>query len=175
MPICAARQGTARAKRSSMSKSPAAARNQSTLHSIRHKAVAAETTHLCRRSHAPSRQQHGCAQRSNSIRAFRARTWLAASRPTASLRKAPCTRARRERARCGDAGRVRTFRAARRPSGLAASALRHAASAPATSERGGACMHAAMAAAHEILSTWAPESRGLEHHFDGIWLHLSTP
>ena len=40
-----------------------------------------------------------CATRSNSIRAFRARTWLAASRPTASLRKAPCTRARRERAR----------------------------------------------------------------------------
>ena len=30
MPICAARQGTARAKRSSMSKSPAATRNQST-------------------------------------------------------------------------------------------------------------------------------------------------
>ena len=104
----------------------------------------------CKARREPSRQQHGCAHGSNSIRAFRARPWSAASRPTHLLRKAPRVRTRRERAHCGDAGRVRAFRAARKLSGLAVSALRHAASATATSERGWACMHAAMAASHEI-------------------------
>ena len=145
--MSAAHQGSARAQIGTMLKINAAPRNPPTLHPDRHSSC----------NHSPAQALARAIASATRLRtSFQLDTCFAGTHLVGSESgtRVPCAAphmcARRERAWCGDPRRCRSFRATRRRSGLAAPALRHAASATATSERGCACMRAAMAAAHEI-------------------------
>ena len=156
--ICAARRDSTRAKRSSMAKSHAAARKQSTLHPDRHSSF----------NHSPAQALARAITSATWVRTsfqldacFLGTQLVGSESCQAVLRK---RLEERQRAQRGDARRCRSFRAASRPNGLAASALRHAASATATSELGCACMHAAMAHAHEIYPDWPIRKGRVNNH-----------
>ena len=157
---CAARRDSTRAKRSSMAKSHAAARKQSTLHPDRHSSF----------NHSPAQALARAITSATWVRTsfqldacFLGTQLVGSESCQAVLRK---RLEERQRAQRGDARRCRSFRAASRPNGLAASALRHAASATATSELSSACMHAAMAHAHEIYPDWPIRKGGWNMVFD---------